>query len=75
MRMWGLTVGLIIAYRFVSFADHELRQGIFDALGPTAWGMYMLLPIPFVALGIVGYLVYRAWQEPLDKTPPSLNSK
>ncbi|MFN4219026.1 MAG: hypothetical protein ACK4HB_07090 [Candidatus Bipolaricaulia bacterium] len=54
----------------VVYADHELRKSIFESLGPTAWGMYILLPIPFIALGVIGYFVYRAWRAS-DSTPPS----
>lgn len=53
--------------------DHELRKSIFESLGPTAWGMYILLPIPFIALGVIGYFVYRAWRAASDEKPPSLN--
>ncbi len=54
--------------------DHELRKSIFESLGPTAWGMYILLPIPFIALGIIGYLLYRAWRaSQSEEKPPSLN--
>ncbi|MCX8102913.1 MAG: hypothetical protein N3E42_00505 [Candidatus Bipolaricaulota bacterium] len=54
--------------------DHELRKSIFESLGPNAWGMYILLPIPFIALGVIGYLVYRARRaSSSDEKPPSLN--
>lgn len=54
--------------------DHELRKSIFESLGPNAWGMYILLPIPFIALGVIGYFVYKVWRasDP-DSTPPSLD--
>lgn len=69
-----MTVALTIAQNPVGYAlNHDLRKDIFEALGPNAWGIYILLPVPFVAVGIIGYVLYRAWRTPSDTTPPSLN--
>lgn len=69
-----ITIGLATSQSPVGYAlHHDLRKDIYEALGPNAWGIYIILPIPFVALGIIGYLLYRAWRTPSDTTPPSLN--
>jgi hypothetical protein len=63
-----------LSLREFGFADHELRKSVFESLGPNAWGMYILLPIPFLALGVIGYFVYRAWRASgSEGSPPSLN--
>lgn len=70
-----VTLGMLVGtLGYVSYADHELRKSLFELLGPTAWGMYILLPIPFIALGVIGYFVYRAWRaSSSDEQPPSLD--
>lgn len=69
-----LSTVLLMMLSWVGYADHELRKSIFESLGPTAWGMYILLAIPFIALGVIGYFLYRAWRAPnSDSTPPSLD--
>jgi hypothetical protein len=74
VRIGVLTATLILLSEILGFADHELRKSVFESLGPNAWGMYILLPIPFLALGVIGYLVYRAWRaSSSDSSPPSLN--
>jgi hypothetical protein len=74
MRIGALAATLIFLSESLGFADHELRKSVFESLGPNAWGMYILLPIPFLALGVIGYFVYRAWRaSSSDSSPPSLN--
>lgn len=74
MRIGALTAALLLLSEVFGFADHELRKSVFESLGPNAWGIYILLPIPFIALGIIGYFVYRAWRaSSSENTPPSLN--
>jgi hypothetical protein len=74
MRIGALAATLIFLSESLGFADHELRKSVFESLGPNAWGMYILLPIPFLALGVIGYFVYRAWRESgSEGSPPSLN--
>jgi hypothetical protein len=55
MRIGALAATLIFLSESLGFADHELRKSVFESLGPNAWGMYILLPIPFLALGVIGY--------------------
>lgn len=62
MRAAVTTLAIVLGYSFAGYADHELRKSIFESLGPTAWGMYILIPIPFIVLGAIGYFVYRAWK-------------
>jgi hypothetical protein len=74
MRIGALAATLIFLSESSGFADHELRKSVFESLGPNAWGMYILLPIPFLALGVIGYFVYRAWRASgSEGSPPSLN--
>jgi hypothetical protein len=74
MRIGALAATLIFLSESLVFADHELRKSVFESLGPNAWGMYILLPIPFLALGVIGYFVYRAWRASgSEGSPPSLN--
>jgi len=74
VRIGVLTATLILLSEILGFADHELRKSVFESLGPNAWGMYILLPIPFLALGVIGYFVYRAWRASgSEGSPPSLN--
>jgi hypothetical protein len=69
-----MTAVLTITQSSASYAlDHDLRKDIYEVLGPNAWGMYIILPVPFVALGMIGYLLYKAWRTssgPSDTTPP-----
>ncbi len=69
-RIVSVLSTLLLMLSWVGYADHELRKSIFESLGPNAWGMYILLPIPFIALGVIGYFVYRAWRAS-EITPPS----
>ena len=41
-------------------AHHTLRKEITDILGPTAWGIYFILPIPFLVVGVIALLLYRS---------------
>lgn len=69
-RIVSVLSTLLLMLSWVGYADHELRKSIFESLGPNAWGMYILLPIPFIALGVIGYFVYWAWRAS-ESTPPS----
>lgn len=69
-RIVSALSALLLMLSWVGYADHELRKSIFESLGPNAWGMYILLPIPFIALGVIGYFVYQAWRAS-ESTPPS----
>ncbi len=55
-------IGGALGLSAVGYADHELRKSLFESLGPNAWGMYILLPIPFLVVGGIGYLLYRRWK-------------
>ncbi len=50
----------LIQIQPVVFAHHRLRQDIDDLLGPLAWGMYLILPIPFLIIGSIAFLIWRA---------------
>lgn len=42
------------------FANHDLRQTLSDILGPTAWALYLLVPVPFLIFGLIAWRLYRA---------------
>jgi hypothetical protein len=44
-------------------AFHTLREGLSDLLGPTAWGLYIILPIPYLVIGLIVYRIYRAYRQ------------
>lgn len=41
-------------------ANHDLRQTLSDILGPTAWVLYLLVPVPFLIFGLLAWRLYRA---------------
>lgn len=43
-----------------AYAFHNLREGLSDLLGPTAWGIYLIVPVPFLIVGIIALLLHRA---------------
>lgn len=72
LTIWTLTVLSPPAGAF-----HTLRQGLSDLLGPTAWGLYVILPIPYLVIGIIVYRIYRAYRQQQRSEPqdPQLNGK
>ena len=42
------------------FAHHDLRQELTDLLGPNAWALYLIVPVPYVLFAILGYKIYKA---------------
>lgn len=67
MRRWRRTVtlslGAVIVLSQPAGAFHTLRQGLSDLLGPTAWGLYIILPIPYLVIGLIVYRIYRAYRQ------------
>lgn len=53
-----LAIGIVFLPMKV-YAFHNLRKGISDMLGPAGWGFYLLLPIPFLVVGVLAFLLYR----------------
>ncbi len=60
MRYLKSTFLAIVFVPMKVYAFHNLRQGISDMLGAAGWGFYMLLPIPFLVVGVLAFLLYRA---------------
>ncbi|GEM_PF-1215249 len=56
----GLALTPVVLVAATGWANHTLRKDLTDLLGPTAWGMYFVLPIPFLVVGVIGLLLYRA---------------
>lgn len=42
------------------WAHHDLRQGLSDLLGPNAWALYLIVPVPYVLFALLGYRIYKA---------------
>lgn len=42
------------------YANHSMRQDVFNLVGPLAWGLYVMLPVPFLIVGTIGFLIYRS---------------
>lgn len=74
LALWLMVDNGLAAYAL----NHTLRKGIDEILGPNAWGIYILLPIPFVLIVIIAFLLYRAFRsaspkkndDPLEKPSP-----
>lgn len=69
------TVGMIWGLVSVqALANHELRKGLTDLLGPNAWAIVLVVPVPFVILGLLAWRVSRALRSsdetPQDVQPP-----
>ena len=52
----------ILIFSSPVLAFHDLRQGIESLLGPNYWGIYLLVPVPFLVAGVIGFLIWRAIQ-------------
>lgn len=67
MRRWSwistLALWTLIVVSRPAGAFHTLRQGLSDLLGPTAWGLYVILPIPYLVIGFIVYRIYRAYRQ------------
>ena len=54
-------LGLISAlFGETAWAHHTLRKGLSDLLGPNAWALYLIVPVPYVLFGLLGYRIYKA---------------
>ncbi|GEM_PF-5484510 len=57
----GGAVGLAVALLGeTAWAHHDLRQGIDDLFGPNAWALYLIVLVPYVLFGLLGYRIYKA---------------
>lgn len=56
----ALALALALAPASIGYANHTLRKEITDVLGPTAWGIYLIVPVPFLVVGGIAWLLYRA---------------
>lgn len=45
-------------------AMHDLKADRDELLGPTWWGIFVVIPIPFIVIGLIGWLLWRASREP-----------
>jgi len=46
--------------RYSVLAHHNLRKGVSELFGPTGWGIYLIVPVPFIVIGVIAWLLYRA---------------
>jgi hypothetical protein len=63
MRKIILLFGTIVLLSVEVFASHDLRQTLSDILGPTAWALYLLVPVPFLIFGLIAWRIYRAMRD------------
>lgn len=67
MRRWSwiaaAALWAVVVWSESAGAFHTLRQGLSDLLGPTAWGLYIILPIPYLVIGLIVYRIYRAYRD------------
>lgn len=54
---WG--IALTLAQWAPAYAHHTLRKDVSDLVGPLAWGLFLILPVPFLIIGTIGFLLYR----------------
>ena len=80
IRHWSwiaaATLWTVVAWSERASAFHTLRQGLSDLLGPTAWGLYIILPVPYLVIGLIVFRIYRAYRDQgrtpsSDDVPPS----
>ena len=64
IRRWGLTLGalssLTLGLSQVAYGHPDLGKEYSELFGSFAWGLYLMVPIPFLVLGVIGFLLYRA---------------
>jgi hypothetical protein len=41
-------------------AQNEPNTGGLESLKAVYWGIYMLMPLPFLIIGLIAYLLYRS---------------
>ena len=81
IRRWSwigtLALGAIVAWSESASAFHTLREGLSDLLGPTAWGLYLILPVPYLLIGFIVYRIYRAYrqQQRAESRDPNPNGR
>ncbi len=47
-------------FAWPAWANHDLRQGLGDLFGPLSWGLYVIVPMPFLLVGIIAFRIWRA---------------
>jgi TRAP-type C4-dicarboxylate transport system permease small subunit len=62
-KRWDIVLGLALASSLsawqTSYSFHSLREDLSDLMGPTAWGIYLIVPVPFLIVGVIALLLYR----------------
>ena len=53
--VWATSWGLL---QWPAYA-HASNEDFFDLLGSYAWGLFLILPVPFLIIGTIGFLLYR----------------
>ena len=75
MKRWGLKLGvlssLMLGLSQAAYAHPDLGKEFTELFGSFAWGLYLMVPIPFLVLGVIGYLLYRAGRSGNSATRPS----
>ncbi|MCS6903471.1 MAG: hypothetical protein NZO41_04260, partial [Candidatus Bipolaricaulota bacterium] len=63
MRLLKAVLLLSGLFSVEALAHHDLRQTLSDILGPMAWVLYLLVPVPFLIFGLIAWRLYRAKRE------------
>jgi hypothetical protein len=66
----GLALVSSLSSLQTAYAFHGLREELSDLLGPTAWGIYLIVPVPFLIVGIIALLLYRASRASISEDEP-----
>lgn len=63
-KRWGLTPAILfsltLAWPHTAFAHPDSGQEFSELFGSFAWGLYLIVPVPFLVMGVIGFLLYRA---------------
>ncbi len=76
-RAWAIAATWALGGGLPALAHHRLRQDVGDLFGPGGWGLYLILPLPLLVIGVVAWRLRRAVRRarPADGAPrpPELN--
>jgi hypothetical protein len=60
-RLLGIaTAWSVLGHALAQVAQNEPNSGGLASLKAVYWGIYMLMPLPFLIIGLIAYLLYRS---------------
>jgi hypothetical protein len=74
LRMWMSLAVITVFYTVPVFAHHTLQKDISDLLGPQAWGIYFVIPVPFLIIGTIAFLIYRSFKRAERESSQSVDA-